>query len=127
MKYQLLCTFTNKSKLDSTLSLILDTYQMAKRYVYILSNEFDRDWLYITYNIEQKPITIADTILVHRKTDTNTIYTINALNELVKLQNNGILDNKFPIEWERYRNSIILYDGFEVKKIPTIIFKIVET
>ena len=39
-----------------------------------------------TYNVEQgntKDIP-SNTIMVHRKKDSNTLYTINALNELIK-------------------------------------------
>jgi len=46
--------------------------------------------------------------MVHRKKETNTIYTINALNELIMNLNNGVLDKQYPIEWENYRNTMLL-------------------
>ena len=70
---------------------------------------------------------VGNTILVHRKKQTNTLYTINALNELIKSLNNGVLDKKFPIEWENYQNCILLIqtDGFnridtKIKEIITL-------
>jgi hypothetical protein len=41
-----------------------------------------------TYNVDQPNINNIpeNTILVHRKKETNTLYTINALNELIKLE-----------------------------------------
>jgi hypothetical protein len=60
--------------------------------------------------------------MVHRKKETNTIYTINALNELIMNLNNGILDKSFPIDWEKYSNSILLKkpDGLKVLKIELV-------
>jgi hypothetical protein len=40
--------------------------------------------------------TVKSTI-IHKKG--KAYYTINALNELVKRENNGKLDNNFPINW----------------------------
>ena len=59
--------------------------------------------------------------MVHRKKDTNTLYTINALNELIITLNNGILDKKYSIEWERYRDTLMLKkpEGFKTFKIKT--------
>jgi hypothetical protein len=65
------------------------------------------------------------TILLHRKKESNTLYTINALNTLIKSLNNGMLDNKFIIEWNNYRNSILLTNGPDIRKLDTVIFKIV--
>ena len=79
------------------------------------------------YQIDQALKEIKDeflsgSILVHRKTETNTIYTINALNELIMDLNNGILDKRFPIEWERYQDTLLLKrpDGLKLLKIETI-------
>jgi hypothetical protein len=68
---------------------------------------------------------IDNTILVHRKKQTNTLYTINALNELIKSLNNGVLDKKFPIEWENYRNCILLIQAEGFNKINTKIKDII--
>ena len=81
-----------------------------------------------TYNIDQ--VNAADlpsnTILVHRKKDTNTLYTINALNELIKKLNGGVVDTKFPINWQHYKNAILLTQNNELKQLNTKIYKIVE-
>jgi hypothetical protein len=59
----------------------------------------------ITYNVEQGNVSDIpeNTILVHRKKESNTLYTINALNELIKRLNGGVVDTKFPIDWNHYR------------------------
>jgi hypothetical protein len=60
--------------------------------------------------------------MVHRKKETNTIYTINALNELIMNLNNGVLDKHYPIEWDNYKNSMLLKkpDGLKVLKIEVV-------
>jgi len=40
---------------------------------------------------------VKNTISLHRKKITNTLYTINALNELIKTINNGVLDTKYQV------------------------------
>ena len=61
------------------------------------------------------------------KKHTNTLYTINALNEVIKNINNGVLDNKFPIPWENFQNTILVTNNEGLNKINTRIFEIIET
>ena len=81
-----------------------------------------------TYNVDSGNINsiLPSTILVHRKKDTNTLYTINALNELIKSLNNGVLDKKFPIEWENYQNCILLIQAEGFNRIDTKIKEIIK-
>ena len=129
MQTQLLCTFTTKEKLQNTLQLIRETYHIVYNYIYVLQNKGNLDELFITYNIDtaykpDKPL--DDTILVHRKKQSNTLYTINALNELVKEENGGVLDKSFSIDWDKFRNSIIVTNVEGTKKISTRIFEVIE-
>jgi hypothetical protein len=82
----------------------------------------------VTYNVEQGNIgDIPDnTILVHRKKESNTLYTINALNELIKKLNGGVVNPKFVIDWQHYRNCVLLTNHNELKQLNTKIYKIVE-
>jgi hypothetical protein len=81
-----------------------------------------------TYNVDQGNVNdIPDnTILVHRKKETNTLYTINSLNELIKSLNNGVVDTNFRINWQHYQNTILLTQHGELKELKTKIFKIIE-
>ncbi len=129
MQTQLLCTFTTKEELQNTLQLIRETYHIVYNYIYVLQNKGNLDELFVTYNIDtqykpEKPL--DDTILVHRKKQSNTLYTINALNELVKEENNGVLDKSFSIDWDKFKNSIIVTNVEGTKKISTRIFEVIE-
>jgi hypothetical protein len=129
MQTQLLCTFTTKTELQNTLQLIRDTYHIVYNYIYVLQNKGNLDELFVTYNIDTqyKPDRpLEDTILVHRKKQSNTLYTINALNELVKEENNGVLDKSFSIDWDKFKNSIIVTNVEGTKKISTRIFEVIE-
>jgi len=126
IKTQLLCTFTTESELQTVLKNIRETYKIVYNYIYILQNKNIPSDLYITYNIdvEFKPDTqLINTILVHRKKQSNTIYTINALNQLIKQDNGGVLDSKFSVDWEKYKNCIILTGTDGIRQIPTKIFE----
>jgi hypothetical protein len=82
----------------------------------------------VTYNVDQGNVSdIPDnTILVHRKKETNSLYTINALNELIKSLNGGVVDTRFQINWQHYKNCILLTQHNEIKQLNTRIYKIVE-
>jgi len=129
MRTQLLCTFTTKEELRDTLQTIRETYHIVYNYIYVLQNKGNLDELFITYNIDteyQPTYPLRDTILVHRKKESNTLYTINALNELVKEENGGILDKTFSIDWKKFKNSIIVTNTEGTKKISTRIFEVIE-
>jgi hypothetical protein len=129
MQTQLLCTFTTKEELQGVLQQIKQTYHIVYNYIYVLQNKTNLDELFITYNIDTqyKPsYPLKDTILVHRKKQSNTLYTINALNELVKELNGGVLDKNFTIDWDNYKNTIIVTNTEGTKKISTRIFEVIE-
>lgn len=129
MNTQLLCTFTTKDDLQNTLEQIKQTYYIVYNYIYVLQNKANLEELYITYNIDTqyKPtMPLKDTILVHRKKQSNTLYTINALNELVKEENGGKADKDFVLDWDKFRNTIIVTNADSTKKISTRIFEIIE-
>ena len=126
MNTQLLCLFTTKEELDKSIEFILGNYTLTNPNVFILENKTQLEECYITFNVEKGSIAIPSdwkTILVHRKKQSNTIYTINALNEVVKSKTGGMLDNSYMIDWEDFRNCILTTSNSGYKKIPTKVFK----
>jgi hypothetical protein len=94
----------------------------------VFSNEDDHHQLICTYNIPQNEdnyIEGIDTIALHRKKQTNTLYTINALNEIIREKNQGVLDKSFPIEWSEFQNTLLLVNDEGLNKIKTRIYTIV--
>ena len=131
MKTQLLCTFTTKKDYENVVKNIIESYPIIFNKVYVLQNEKEINELICTYNVDtQKSIDYNDvnnTISLHRKKHTNTLYTINALNELIKNLNNGVLDKDFSIPWENFRNMILVTNSEGLNRISTRIYKIINT
>lgn len=127
LKNKLFCTFSPKDKLEETLAVIQDEYTIMYRKIFVLESTDSEEFL-CTYNIEvEGPTTkvLPNTILLHRKKETNTLYTINSLNLLIKQLNEGVLDISFRINWSDYRNTVLLSQGDELKRLSTKIHKIV--
>ncbi len=129
MYTQLLCTFTTKTDLETTIEKIQDAYTIVFDKIYVLQNEDDSNELMCTYNVDvQSGVDyndVSNTISLHRKKHSNTLYTINALNEVIKNLNNGVLDNKFLIPWENFSNMILVVNSDGLNRIPTRIYKII--
>lgn len=124
---KLFCTFTTLEELDELLERITTQYSILYKKVFVLQVKSNDEYV-CTYNIEQGNVNTLppNTILVHRKKDSNTLYTINALNELIKKLNGGVVDTRFPIQWQHYRNTILLTQHDELKQLKTKIHKIIE-
>ena len=124
---KLFCTFTKLEDIDNLVNNITSLYSIMYNKLFVLQVKGSDEYV-VTYNIDQGNITSIpeSTILVHRKKESNTLYTINALNELIKQLNNGVVDTKFKIEWNHYRNSILLTQHNDFKQLQTKIFKVIE-
>ena len=108
----LLATFCKARNVRVTIDLIADSFEVVSSKVFVLQDETDRYKKILTYNIVKDETVFSDviknTISLHRKKEVNSLYTLNALNEVVKIQNNGVLDSKFSVEWEDYRNTLLV-------------------
>jgi|TARA_R110002020_G_scaffold11154_2_gene42303 hypothetical protein len=129
MRTQLLATFTTKKDIEKTISKISSTYTIVFNKIYVLQNEDNINELICTYNVDTENgvdyNAVNGTISLHRKKHSNTLYTINALNECIKNLNNGVLDNKFIVPWENFKNMLMVTNAEGLNKINTRIYKIV--
>ena len=128
MNNRLYCTFTTVDAYEEVANTIQTSYVILFNKIFVLES-LDGEKIMLTYNVDMnnsvKDSMIDNTILVHRKKQTNTLYTINALNELIKSLNNGVLDKKFPIEWNNYQNCILLIQTEGFNRIDTKIKDII--
>lgn len=127
---QLLCTFTSPTDLNKTIEQIKKCYTIQFNTIYILQNEEDANVLCCTYNIsnvENFDVNLVppSSLKVHRKKQSNTLYTINALNQLIADKNNGVIDRAYPIDWNEVKNSLLVTQYGKFKKIPTKLFDII--
>ena len=124
MKTQLLCTFAHKKDLDLIIDYISKSYTISEKRLFVFSNTDKNSELYVTYNVEPDDYKkTPNTIMIHRKKETNTLYTVNALNAIIRKSNNGVLDKKFVINWQIYDNSLMLTDGDDIRHIHLELYK----
>jgi hypothetical protein len=125
---KLFATFSKKEDIETTLDTIKGRYTILFNKIFILESK-DSDELICTYNIDPGNLSsttvLPNTILLHRKKESNTLYTINALNTLIKTLNGGVVDPKFMVNWNDYKNTILLTNGPDLRKLETSIYKIV--
>lgn len=110
MANKIFTTFTKRDDLQPTLDKILENYTILYQKLFIFTSP-DTEEFICTYNIDQVNCSTAhiieNTVLLHRKKATKTLFSINAINILNK---QGERDNQghYDINWEDYRESILL-------------------
>jgi|TARA_A100001391_G_scaffold75564_2_gene48894 hypothetical protein len=127
MSNKLFCTFATEDSLESVLNQIQERYKIIYNKIFVLYSKSQDEYI-CTYNVDFGNVGafLDNTILVHRKKESNTLYTINALNTLIKQLNGGVLDTTYKINWTDYRNCILLTKGPDLKRINTKLYKILE-
>lgn len=130
----LLATFCKARNVRTTIDLIIDNFELVGNKIFVLQDESDKFKKILTYNIVKGDTLfsniVKNTISLHRKKDINSLYTLNALNEVIRSQNNGELDEKFSVDWEDYKNTVLVTykedDGTNVlRKINTRLISVV--
>ena len=128
MNNRLYCTFTSVDDIEIIINKIQSSYVILFDKIFVLES-LDGEKIMLTYNVDMNNSAadsmMDNTILVHRKKQTNTLYTINALNEVIKSLNNGVLDKSFAVNWNDYRNCILLIQTEGFNRIDTKIKEII--
>lgn len=125
---QLLCTFSNPSDFKKVAGDIGKFYSVYNNRVFVFTNTNNSSEIYLSYNVvnmikqEQK---FPNTILIHRKKQTNTLYTLNAMNRLIA-EENGKEDKTFVVNWSLYKNSLIITGDISVRIIPLKLFQVID-
>jgi len=124
---KLFCTFVTEDVLDEMVSSISSTYTIMYNKMFVLFVKSTNEYV-ITYNVDQGNVSNIplNTILVHRKKETNTLYSLNALNEVIKKLNGGVVDTTFRIDWQHYKNCILLTQNGELKQLNTKVSRIID-
>ena len=94
---KLFCTFTSHEELEETLNTIKSHYSILYGKIFILEAK-DSDEL---------------------------LCTINALNLLIKKLNSGVMDSSYKVEWLDFKNTVLLTQGSDLRKLQTKINKII--
>ena len=123
---QLICLFTFETNIDHTVSMISRTYEVVYKRVFVLSIDGSEE-LICSFNVEKgnHKKQLPGAMLVHRKKETNTMYTINSLNALIKKENNGIVDSSYSVDWSKYANSLLVTSNNDLKILNTKVYQII--
>lgn len=123
---QLICLFTIEPDIDHTVSMISRTYEVVYKRVFVLSIDGSEEYI-CSFNVEKgnHRKQLPGAMLVHRKKETNTMYTINSLNALIKKENNGVVDSTYSIDWSKYANSLLVTSNNDLKVLNTKVYQII--
>ena len=96
---QLLCTFSNKKELTEMVLIIKESAPLSMKKLYVLQRVDNQNELMVT---------------------------INAVNHIIRDANNGVLDTSYRLQWENYRNSILLTNKDGLNIINTRLKEIID-
>ena len=127
MNNKLYCTFLQDEGVNEVVERILEEHDILFNKIFVLV-ALDDNKTMLTYNIDGPVynLQLPNTILVHRKKQTNTLYTINALNEVIRYLNHGVLDTTYQVDWSKFRNCLLLTRPGGFKKVRTRLKRIIE-
>lgn len=124
---KLLCTFSTKEDLDETLENVKIKYTILYNKIFVLESP-DTNEMIVTYNVDFNNVStttiLPQTISVHRKKETNTLYTINALNNYISTKTK---DRYYNVDWKLFQNSILLTQKGNFKILKTKINNVIHT
>jgi len=119
---RLFCTFlTTADEAEEFVSNSLRANKIHSK-AYLLESLDSPEYL-VTYNVNSD-FDYTSTVMLHRKHNYNTLYSINALNLLIRELNGGVLDTHYLIDWEQYRNTIMLSSENKLNLLRTKLIKI---
>ena len=118
----------DEQKIQEEVEFIVNNIEITNNLIFLLEDKDNPEKKIITYNavVEKgKPFNPRlFTMRMHRKKQTNTLYTINALNASVASQHDGKTGRDLKLDWTQYENSILLTSGKELKAHPVEVSKI---
>ncbi|HUW47144.1 MAG TPA: hypothetical protein VMW36_00140 [Patescibacteria group bacterium] len=124
----MLCTFSNSKDFRSLAEEIRKFYEVYSNRIFAFSNVKLPKEVYLTYNVlnmRKDAPKFPNTILIHRKKQTNTLYTLNAMNRLIE-EENGRADKTYIVNWALYANSLIITGDISIRIIPLKIAGVLE-
>lgn len=121
-------TGADEDKVLKEVNFIVNNMELTNSYIFLLRNQEDPDKKIITYNARINKGTSFHphlyTMRVHRKKQTNTLYTINALNAAIAEQHDGKTGRDLKLNWGAYENSLLLTSGKKLQTHPIEAVKI---
>ena len=115
-------SFSNTEDYRSRLQEIREVFR-PEGGIYILENRFDENEMFLTFNTQYN-FKVNGYIKINKKRDTNTLFTIDAVNYLSMQENGEIVKDWIP-NWNEFENCLLLMRNGEFSVIPTKVKEII--
>ena len=107
---------------------IVDHLTLTNNMIFLLQQKNNLEQKILTYNIEtteqRRYNPRVFTRRINRKKQTNTLYTINALNAALSIQYEGSSGSHLKLDWEKYNDCVMLTTGKKLEVHPLEVLKI---
>lgn len=121
-------TTESSDQIQQEVQFIADNLNLTAPYIFLLGNVEDPTKKILTYNAQTERGQSFNprlyTLRLHRKKQTNTLYTINALNLALAKEHEGASGSHLRLDWEAYRNTMLLTAGKKLQVYPIEVLKI---
>jgi hypothetical protein len=128
MNNKLIGLFCKENEIDQNINLIRFKFQNPTytSKCYLFDTDSTSEYL-ITFNTNgANNYTLPGSISLHRHKLTNTLFTLNALNTLIKDQNGNFLDPNFKVDFLPYKNTCLTGRLNDLKVVRTRINTVYE-
>jgi len=121
-------TTDSDEDIDAEVHFIVNELELTNNYIFLLQNKNSPEKKILTYNAVTQPGKKFNprlhTMRIHRKKQSNTLYSINALNAAVAEQHDGKTGKHLKLDWAAYSNSLLLTVGKKLQVHPIEVLKI---
>ena len=121
-------TTEDEQQIQNEVQFIADNLDLTAPYIFLMQNVDDPSKKILTYNaLTEKGKSFNPrlyTMRLHRKKQTNSLYTINALNLALAKEHDGASGRHLKLDWEKYRNTMLLTVGKKLQAYPIEVLKI---
>lgn len=115
-------------RIEDEVIFIVNNLSLSNNLIFLLQDKENPDKKILTYNIEKSNNRNYNprlfTMRVHRKKQTNTLYTINALNAAIAAEHDGQTGSHLKLTWENYTDCLLLTSGKNLQCHPIEVVKI---
>ena len=132
-KRKLMASFTTHSKLKNFVQYLYENKLTDK--LFILKNQKQQNVMIVTYNLLKesnmsnlRECGVLNSLTIQRNKETNTLYSINALNYILEEESLKTEKPKqeIKIDWSKYNNTLLTTSDKKVNIINTKLFKFVD-
>lgn len=133
MERKLMVSFVLKNKIKKFVNFLYSNNITEK--IFILESESQENVWLVSYNIRKnvdlrslREYGVLNTLSVQRNKESNTLYSINALNLIITEQSEKLNKSKDEIQmdWSKYTNTVLTLSNGKLNRIETNLRKYIK-